>query len=220
MKDYSNYHNINTNAKFAHDGELMLNEILENGFESYDAILNNDKQIRIVMTSKYASEGELRGVIGHISDIERGSLLEIEGNQWLIFSLPDDNKIFRKANIRLCNSTFRLEFDKTTVLMRDEEGNLVLDKYERPIPIEVEGKVVDEPCIVESKYYFNNRNEQITLPEDRILVSMKYQEVNNIGINKEFDLYKSKFRITFIDYSKVVNGTGVMTLTGERVMAK
>ena len=151
--------------------------------------------------------------------IDMGSVVEYKDKPYLLMEFIE-NEVYPTATLKLCNSLFPIESDKTPVLMTDEFGNLVKDKYGRPIPAPSSEIPVKEPCIVETKYYFNNRNEQITLPEDRIMITLKYQEASNIEMNKEFEMYKSRFRITFIDYSKVVNGVGVMTLTGERVMNK
>ncbi len=218
MRNYKNYHDINTNAKISHDGKIVLDQLLD-GFESYLATINNEQESRVALTSKYNTYGEVRGVIGRIEDIERGNLINIEGNYWLVVSYPDDNKIYRKADIKLCNTTFHLELDKTTVLLKDENGNPILDNHGRPIYKEVPN-TKDVPCVVETKYYFNNRNEQITLPEDRVMISIQYQEANNLKENAEFNLYNSRFSIKFIDYTKVVNDKGVMIITGERVMKK
>jgi hypothetical protein len=211
MKDYSNYHGISTNEKLSHDGLLLLQKSLD-GFEGNDVTINSEFQSKVLIHQKWDANTETKKVIGHIADIELGNLLKIDNYNWLITTFPEDNKIYRKAEIRLCNATFPIESNKTSVL----KG---YDKYNRPVYAD-EITIIDEPCIVETKYYFNNRNEQITLPEDRILITMKYQSASNIDISKEFEMYKSRFKITHFDFSKVINGKGVMVFTGERVMDK
>lgn len=211
MKDFSNYHGINPNEKIFHDGLMILERSLD-GFAAYNVVINNLIDSKVLVYEKWDSNSETKKVIGRIEDIERGNLFKLEGLDWLVTTHPEDNKIYRKAEIRLCNSIFPIESDKTPVLIG-------YDKYNRPI-YEEQVSTKQVPCVVETKYYFNNRNEQITLPEDRIMVTMKYQKAPNIGKNKEFDMYESRFNTTFIDYSKVVNGVGIMTLTGERRMNK
>ncbi|MFO1442802.1 hypothetical protein KDN24_06185 [Bacillus sp. Bva_UNVM-123] len=178
-----------------------------NGIET-DSIVNNTKEY---------TEKQIFFKPDVIKDI--GSIVEYKEKTYLLMRFIE-NEIYPTATLRLCNSTFPIETNKTPVLMRDEDGNPKKDKYNRPILSPSSGLPINKPCIVETKYYFNNRNEQVTLPEDRIMVTLKYQEAPNIEINEEFEMYKSRFRITFIDYSKVVNTVGVMTLTGERVMNK
>ncbi|TCJ01082.1 hypothetical protein [Cytobacillus praedii] len=217
MKSFSNYHGINTNEKLTHDGLLILQKSLD-GYAGYDVIINNSINSKVLIYQKWDANSETKRIIGRIEDIERGNLIHLEGVDWLITTHPEDNKIYRKAEIRLCNSTFPIESDKTPVLMRDENGNVIYDDYGMPVFEDVQSETIHEPCIVETKYYFNNRNEQITLPEDRVLITMKYKESKSVDVNHRFDLYKSKFKITFVDYSKVVNGTGIMVVTGERVV--
>lgn len=146
--------------------------------------------------------------------VDIGSVVKIKDYHYLIMNFLGDgiNEVYPTAELKLCNSTFPIESDKFPVL-------LGYDKFKRAITDEV-SNVKDEPCIVETKYYFNNRNEQITLPEDRIMVTLKYQESSSITVNHEFPMYNSRFRITHVDYSKVVNGKGIISVIGERVMNK
>lgn len=211
MKDFSNYHNVNPNEKLTHDGLSILEESLS-GFAGYDVTINETVQSRILLYEKWDSNSETKKVIGRIEDIEQGNLFKIGDLNWLVVTFPEDNKIYRKAELRLCNSTFLLEIDKTKEL----KGK---DSLGRPVYEEVL-VTKNEPCIVETNYYMNNRNEQITLPSDSVMITLKYQKALNLDINKEFDLYNSRFRITFVDYSKVILDKGVMTITGERVMNK
>lgn len=210
MKDFSNYHGINTNQKLTHDGLLILQKSLD-GFGGYDVVINNIVNSKVLVYQKWDGNSETKKVIGRIEDIERGNLLKLEGDDWLVTTHPEDNRIYRKAEIKLCNSTFPIESDKTPVLIGRDP------KTGRPI-YDYQSTITYEPCVVETKYFFNNRNEQITLPEDRVMISIKYHNDTNLEINKEFDLYKTRFRITFVDYSKVVNHKGIITITGERVM--
>ncbi|WP_436580077.1 hypothetical protein [Heyndrickxia oleronia] len=211
VKDYKNYHQVNVKDKMMRDGLTLLKNSLD-GFEGYDVVLNDSKDTKVVFYDKYDGRSDVKKIIGYVEDIELGNLFKINDENWLVITYPEDNRVYHKAEIQLCNSTFPIESDKTEVLIG-------YDDYGRP---EYDYQILtkDEPCIVETKYYFNNRNEQITLPEDRVMISMKYQKATNIATNKEFDLYESRFRITFIDYSQVINGKGIMTITGERVMNK
>lgn len=164
---------------------------------------------------KHEKKGENKKVIFKPNTrIDIGSVIKFKENVFLAIDFLGDGiyEVYPTATLKICNSTFPIESDKTEVLIG-------YDDYGRP---EYDYQILtkDEPCIVETKYYFNNRNEQITLPEDRVMISMKYQKATNIATNKEFDLYESRFRITFIDYSQVINGKGIMTITGERVMNK
>ncbi|WP_080845559.1 hypothetical protein [Cytobacillus gottheilii] len=217
MKDYSNYHGLNDHEKLTHDGLLLLQKSL-NGFEGYDALINDTVEAKVLMYQKWDANSETKKVIGHISDIVQGNILKIDGLNWLITTFPEDNKVYRKAEMKLCNALFPITSDKIPDLLRDENGNLIRDDYGRPIPIESGGEKKLEPCVVETRPALSQQTEQIRLPEDKILVTLRYQESKSLQINSEFDMYNSRFRIIFTDFSKVINGVGVMTLTGERLV--
>jgi hypothetical protein len=209
MRDYSNYHNTNTNEKLSHDGLLLLEHSL-NGFEGYDVVINESNSSRVLIYQKHDADSETKQVIGQIADIERGNVLKQGELNWLIITLPEDNKIYRKAEMKLCNSTFPIQTNKTSVLVGT-------DDFGRP-DFETVETITHEPCIVEPRYFFKGMVDQMTNPQDSLAVTLKYQESDSLQENHEFDMYKSKYKITFIDYSKVINGKGVITVTGERVI--
>jgi hypothetical protein len=120
------------------------------------------------------------------------------------------NETYPTAILKLCNSTFPIQMNKTQVLVG-------YDKLNRPVYEDAE-TIKQEPCIVETGYYYRGMNDQITLPQDRIMVTLKHQDSPSLQENNEFIMYNSNFKITFIDYSKVINGKGIITITGERVI--
>jgi hypothetical protein len=120
------------------------------------------------------------------------------------------NETYPTAILKVCNSTFPIQMNKTSVLVG-------YDSYNRP-EFETVESTKQEPCIVEPRYFFKGIVDQMTNPQDSIAVTLKYQESDSLQENHEFDMYKSRYKITFIDYSKVINGKGVVTVTGERVI--
>jgi hypothetical protein len=209
MRDYRNYHNTNTNEKLSHDGLLLLEHSLS-GFEGFDVTINETINSRVLIYQKHDADSETKQVIGQIADIERGNVLKQGDLHWLIITLPEDNKIYRKAEMKLCNSTFPIQMNKASVLVGTDE-------YGRP-EFETVESTKQEPCIVEPRYFFKGMVDQMTNPQDSIAVTLKYQESDSLQENQEFDMYKSRYKITFIDYSRVINGKGVITVTGERVI--
>ncbi len=216
LSDSDKYLSGYENEEFTLNATSAFDEILLNSPESYDVLINDVPNKAIIQTK---SSDIARKILTRIGDISCGDIVDYKKNKWLAVDFADDNRMYESSIIKLCNTTFHLELDKTTVLLRDENGNPILDNHGRPIYEEVPN-TKDVPCVVETKYYFNNRNEQITLPEDRVMISIQYQEANNLKENAEFNLYNSRFSIKFIDYTKVVNDKGVMIITGERVMNK
>ncbi|MEK4824631.1 hypothetical protein NSS71_08730 [Niallia sp. FSL W8-0951] len=215
MKDYSNYHNINTNDKIHRDGMTLLEHSL-NGFESYEAFVESyPTPIRVLIYQKYDSDSETKRVIGHIADIERGNILNINKQDWLVVTIPEDNKIYRKADMKICNSFFPAITDKTKVLMRDDQGNVIRDKFGDPVYQWVGGEEFLVPCIVESSIKDREKNSQLNLPDGRIVITMKYQPISNVKDNSEFMMYDNTYKIVNVDKTKVINEVGLMTITAD-----
>lgn len=195
----------------------IANEKFSTSPSHYVVSVDDYKTDAIIFLNKDSNELDIH--FRPDATVNVGSIVNYRNNNYLLIDFYE-NEIHPKGKLRLCNSTFPIESDKTHDLLKDEDGNIVVDDYGEPIVIESGGDVIYEPCIVEKKYYFNNRNEQITLPEDRVMVTLKYQEADSIAVNKEFNIYDTRFAIKDIDYTKVINGVGIMTITGERVMDK
>ncbi|MFS0657359.1 hypothetical protein AB1L07_01875 [Niallia alba] len=209
MRDYSNYHNVNVNEKLREDGLFLLEHSL-NGFESYEAFVNGSPtSVKVLIYQKYDSDSETKRVIGHISDIERGNILNINEQDWLVVTIPEDNKIYRKADMKICNSFFPAITDKTRVLIgRDDDG--------RPVYEEIEQKVY-VPCIVEPSISINtDKVDQLLLPKGSIKISLKYAKYMNINSNDKFEMYANRYEIEDIDYSKVINEIGIMVIYAKK----
>lgn len=207
MKDYSNYHNANPNDRILHDGNLMLEHSL-NGFEGYDVIINDTIETKLMIYNKYGADSESKSIIGYPFDIERGNLVKHDGKDWLIISFPEDNKVYRKAEMRICNATFPIISDKTKVLIG-------YDSYQRPI-YDYQETTIQTPCIIESRYSFTRSDQQITLPDNRIEILIKYVDSESLKLDAEFDLRDGTYKIKNIDYSKVINDKGVLVISAER----
>lgn len=211
MKDYSNYHGTNTNEKISHDGLLILEKSL-NGFEGYDVVINSTVNSKVLIYQKWDADSETKKVIGRIEDIDRGNLLRINNMDWLVTTLPEDNKIYRKAEMKLCNSTFPIQSNKT----RDLLGyNPITNE---PIYSEYKEVLVEIPCIVESKYSStNNDGDTLTIPENELIITMKhYEDAEHVRENFEFEMYNQPYKITNIDSTKVVAGKGIVKIIARR----
>lgn len=211
----SNYFSGYENDDFSLNAVDSFDELLNHSPEAYTVLVNNTDAKRVIV--QYEEENERR-LITHINEIKLGDIITHKNHNWLVVAYVDDNKMHSFTTMKLCNALFPITSDKIPDLLRDEYGNLIRDDYGRPIPIETGGETKLEPCVVETKFAISQQTEQIRLPEDKILVSMRYQESKSLQINSEFEMYNSRFRIIFTDFSKVINGVGVMTLTGERLV--
>jgi hypothetical protein len=207
MKDYSNYHNTNPNDRIMHDGTLMLEHSL-NGFEGYDVLINDTVETRLMIYGKYGADSDTKSIIGYPADIERGNVVKVDEENWLVISYPVDNKVYRKAEMRVCNATFPIISDKTKVL----KGH---DDFGRPI-YEYVSNTNHTPCIVESRYSFTRSDQQITLPDNRIEIMIKYVESESLQLDAEFEMRDGTYKIKNIDYSQVINDKGILVISAER----
>lgn len=204
MKDYSNYH-INRNDKIKHDGELLFEYAL-NGYESEDVTINNVATKAIIHT-KY-SDTESRYILGRVNEIERGYIVNWNSQNWLINTLPENNHIYKKAEMKLCNSTLTLKGEPTkTITGTDYRG--------APIYEYVDGAPTLIPCIAENKLYISDNNQAINLPDNQIKVTIPYTVHNEIAINKVFPMYGNEYKIIGIDKTQSIDAVGLMVITGQ-----
>lgn len=196
----------------------VINSIYDESIFTDIVLINKEKHNALVKQVKESKDKRL--VLKPDTKVDIGSVVDIEEKTYLALDVLDEGvyEIYPTVMLRLCNSKFKIQAESIKEYMRDENGEYVLDKYGRPVEIEVEGEITYEPCIVETGYYFNNRNEQITLPEDRVIVTMRYFIHPDIEVNKRFKMYNSNFKITHINYTNTLNGKGTISITGERVV--
>ncbi|PKR82851.1 hypothetical protein [Heyndrickxia camelliae] len=212
MKNYSNYHSNNINDKMMHDGLLLLQNSLD-GFEGYEGILNNTKNTKVLFYDKYDAQSTTKKIIGYVEDIELGNLFKINNENWLITTYPEDNKVYRKAEVQLCNSTFPIEANKNKVLIG-------YDNFGKPVyKEEIEYDYV--PCIVQSKLYMTTLNQPINLPNDALLITLPYNEMTKKIIeNYPFIYHDRNYKVIDIDFSGVVIDKGIINVTVNRVVSK
>jgi hypothetical protein len=124
-------------------------------------------------------------------------------------------EIYPTATLQQCNTFFPAITDKTRVLMRDEQGNVIRDKFGDPAYQWVGGEEFLVPCIVESSIKNSEKNNQLNLPDGRIIITMKYQSITNVKDNAEFMMYDNTYKIVNVDKTKVINEVGLMTITAD-----
>jgi hypothetical protein len=209
MKNFSDYHSVNVNQKLSHDGFLLLEQSL-NGFEGYEVLINELVNTRMLVYQKYDAESTVKKVIGKTEDVEIGNLLKIDNVHWLTITFPEDNKIYRKAEIQLCNSTYPIKANKI---------KSIIGYYDNGKPEWGEMYETDrlEPCIVESRNYLTNTNTQLALQNNGLSITMRYQPSDTFKVNYEFNMYNENYKIIDVDYTKVINNEGIIQLLAERV---
>lgn len=219
MKDYSNYHDINIGNKLEHDGNLIFEASL-NGIEGKNVIID-ELETKAVITTKYSNKfGELKYIFARPNEINRGSLVTCDNENWLVTTIPNNNGVFKKGEIQLCNSTFPIQTDETSILLTDDEGNPILDIYNDEQFIAIGGEPIDVPCIVETSYSTKDDNVQLPLPDNSIKVTIQYNNSSCIALNYEFEMYDETYKISHIDKSKVINEVGLLIITAKVVASE
>lgn len=151
--------------------------------------------------------------------VDKGSIVKIGDLYYLVNNFLGDGvyEIYPTATLKQCNSFFPAITDKTRVLMRDEQGNIIRDKFGDPVYQWIDGEEMLIPCIVESSIKNNEANNQLNLPDGRIVITMKYQQIDNVKNNEKFQMYDNTYNIVNIDKTKVINEIGLMTITADIV---
>jgi hypothetical protein len=137
-----------------------------------------------------------------------GSIVEIDTAKYLIVDTKK-HEIYPTAEIKLCNSNFPLPGEQVCTEHTNDFG----ETYEEC----VSSSPIELPCIVENFFYKDGTNEAINLAKGQINVTMSYFENENIAINKEFIMYSTRYKITDIDYTKSLNGIGLIVLKAEKI---
>lgn len=216
MKDYTNYYSINVNEKIESDAHFILNNGLD-GYSGYEVLLKEfeneslDRSIRVLMHQKWDANGEGRKVIGHINDIERGNILFFNEEYWLVTTKPEDNRVYRKAEITFCSFMFELRDD-------DEVIEIGRDDLDRPIEKTIKGKVRHVPAVVkmnDASTAIADQNEPINKLDNIVTLTIPYRESDSLQHDKTFVLYGMNYRIIRIDYSKSLDKVGIIKITGE-----
>ncbi|MFF3149204.1 hypothetical protein ACFVRU_47745 [Streptomyces sp. NPDC057927] len=210
MKDFKNYHKINTSAKIERDALLLLQKSLD-GYAGYEVLINDKKTTKVLMSQRYDSDGESMKVIGHIQDIERGDLIKYNGVYWLVTTMPEDNRIYRKAIVQLCSSYFPIKTEDKKVIVG-------FDKLNRPIYETVPGEVIHIPCVVDmtnASVAIADVNESINMLDNKIFITIPFNEHPQIRHDAEFLMYDITYRIIRIDNTKSIDGVGLTRITGE-----
>jgi hypothetical protein len=150
--------------------------------------------------------------------VDKGCIVEINNNSYLIIDFQGEgiNEIYPSATLKLCNSTYPFKQNGTKTLKLDAQGKPVLNQFGDPVYINTDGQVINIPCIVTSSIIAADENKQLPLPEGQLQVTMQYRD--DIKVNDTFSMYNNTYKIRNIDYTKVINDKGIMTLSVEQVV--
>jgi hypothetical protein len=146
------------------------------------------------------------------TNVDIGSVVNLNSHHYLIMDFQGEgiNEIYPSATLKLCNATYPIKLNKISVL----KGHNQLGK-----PIYEETYQFDrtEPCIVETGSITTDTDKQLVIPNNSILITIKYQQSDTLKENYEFTMYNDKYKIVNIDHTKVINEKGIVKILAERV---
>jgi len=142
-------------------------------------------------------------------DVNIGTVVEYKGSKYLILEFFD-NAAYPKGKMKLCNTSFSLSGTSTKTQVGENSFGEPLYEYVESAPTLL-------PCIAETTITSDNVNEAINLPEGIIQITIPYTEHADLVEGKEFTMYGTTYQIIGIDYTKSINGVGLLVIKGKKV---
>jgi len=213
MKDYSTYYeNAGLNEKIKRDGYELFELTLQEGYNSYDISIDGSP-FKAVIYNKYVNKnGSMYYILTHEKLFKKGSVIEWDSGKWLVMSRPENNSVYDKAEMQICNSSIDLKGETKQVQVG------VGSKTGKPIYETIESPPLKIPCIAEKTITKSNTDEAINMPEGTILITIPYVEHEQLDIDKELVIYDTKYKIIDVDDTESINGVGLRRITGNRVV--
>ena len=218
---YKDYLKIDKENTFQ-DGLLsnskhQINDTFSQSFFTEKALIDGLEQDVILKQEKKSENKKV--IFKPDTSINIGTVISINSVNYLTFDFLGDGvySVYPTATVKLCNATFPIKFNKTKILLRDDNGNIIKDQFGRPVYKEGYEIEKDEPCIVETKVINSlSDSNQIQLPNGQIQITLKYQPSDTIQLNYVFNMFNDSFKIIDIDYTKVINNIGIVTIRAKR----
>ena len=204
MRDYSNYHKHNLRETILDNGNYILDYHLEHSLEAYDVTVNGDEHKVIIQTTTDDPNGEKRRIICKSNVIDRGVIVHQENQSWLVISLPINNGVYDKATLQLLNASIVIETEPVVTEW---------DKYGRPIS---SSEPVSQSfvCIADKSLVYGSADvdNAVNIENNKIKVIIPY--IDNQFT--EFTLYGELYHVLDVDLTQVIDGKGLLSITGER----
>jgi protease II len=190
------------------DNKETANRQFHNSLFSEEVLINDVPATVVVTQGKTSEDKTLLFQPESVAYI--GDIVKIKENNYLLLDFKGEgiSEIYPVGVLKLCNATFPIISDKTRVLIG-------YDEYQRPVYNYVTN-TNQVPCIIESRYSFTRSNQQITLPDNRIEIMIKYVESESLKLDSEFEMRDGTYKIKNIDYSKVIKDKGILIISAER----
>jgi hypothetical protein len=194
MKDYSNYY-PSINDRVISDTEILFREKL-NTLDGYDILIDGVAQKVIIHNhtnplDEYKEDRKLLCL--NEVNIHRGSVVFLEGENYLTVTDIDQNITFKECKIR-----------KTNYLLKYQ------DKF---------GNIIEVPCIATNATLYSlgvQETKVVTLPDGKLSIVLP-SNANTQQIDRGLRIlhYKHPYKVTFVDYSQ--NGLIGLVLSEDEI---
>ncbi len=154
-----------------------FNELLYASPETENVLINN-VQKRVIIQNTMTENLKLitiRHMLSHIGDSKEGCYVDFRGNKWLVLAIPENNKMYEKSIIQLCNHNLK---------WIDKNDNLVI-----------------RPSIISAKTLYTTgvkEGKQVVVPDGMVGIQIPYDEdTSRLARNDKFIFNNTKYKITF-----------------------
>ncbi|MGZ9868118.1 hypothetical protein ACU3L3_06825 [Priestia endophytica] len=195
------------NDEFSSNATDVFNEILANSPETYIVKINDVETTVIIHSTEKDDEFRLLSIN---DSLHLGDIVDYKNRKYLIITLPFNNKMNDRADMKLCNASLPAGIIQEEVKVQVGTYFNGAPKYEVVQPA-VYGEF---PCIVESKVITSKTQEAINLPEGQLIVTLPFTEKFKLG--ESVVLYKESYKIIHIDWTNSYQDKGIIKLTVER----
>lgn len=178
-------------------------------------VLINDTERTAIITNPQMSANEER-YIHTLDGVSQGDIVLFDDKKFIAIgeSVTKRHGKF-KTKIRHCNFIIELAGETIQELLKDDDGNIILDDYGEPILVEVDGEPYYIPAIVDSDS-LQVFDGQIQVEVNRIIVTVQDNDIDRkkFDTNKTFHLMGQNWKVKNVDIAK----KGLLILVCEKVI--
>ncbi|MED1665775.1 hypothetical protein [Brevibacillus laterosporus] len=106
IKSYKNYHNANITEKYMRDGNKLLDMTL-NGLGGTEVVINGVIKLASILSKYSKTEQWLKTLIMRNGDFSVGDIVKVNGRNWLVTLLDQENPLYQKGTMIFCNQTIK-----------------------------------------------------------------------------------------------------------------
>ncbi|SNZ09941.1 hypothetical protein SAMN05421503_1429 [Terribacillus aidingensis] len=210
IRDYSNYHEVTVEEKMLHDSSKIV-EMALNGYDSQSALIDGAES-RILLKSKFNNvDGMGKYIYGRPDEINRGSVVLTSEESWLVVTLPENYRTYKKAMIYLCNNEFSLAG-------KDEKILLGYNKLKEPQYKIIKGESTSHPCYISVSAPSFTDGKPINVPDSDLSITMPYKVHSDLEEGKIHEFYGQNYQFVGIDRTKVINEKGILIIYAKRMV--